>query len=225
MMNDKRIRVITGHYGSGKTEFAVNYAMKLASNKDKKVAIADMDVVNLYFRSREKKQLLQNAGIRVVGSSIEGNAVDLPAVSAEVMSPIEDKSYDYIVDVGGDAIGTRAFARFAYLVDQNEYDLFFVVNANREQTTDLEGVLKHITEIETITKLKVTGLISNTHLVRETTKDDIIKGYNLSKEVSEKLNVPIKYVFCIEELVSSLPEEIKALTFPIKTLYMREDWM
>lgn len=225
LSNDKRIRIITGHYGSGKTEFSVNYVMNLREQVEGKLAIADMDVVNLYFRSREKKELLENAGIRVIGSSIQGNAVDLPAVSAEVMAPIDDKSYNYVVDLGGDAIGSRAFARFAGSLEESDYDLFFIINANREQTMDATGVIKHIKSIEATTQLKVTGLINNTHLVWDTTIEDVMRGQELAKEVSSMMNIPIKYVVCTEKIAGELPSEMEGEVFPIRKLYMREDWM
>lgn len=225
LSDDKRIRIITGHYGSGKTEFSVNYVMNLRKEIEGNIAIADMDVVNVYFRSREKKEILENAGIRVIGSSIQGNALDLPAISAEVMSPIDDKSYSYIVDLGGDAVGSRAFARFAGNLTEDDYDLFFIINANREETMDTQGVIKHIKSIEATTQLKVTGLINNTHMVRETSLEDVIRGQRLAEDVSKIMNLPIKYVVCTPSLLEEMPKDLDGELFPIKKLYMREDWM
>ena len=101
MLKDNRIRIIVGHYGSGKTEFAVNYAVKL-SELGKKVVLADLDVVNPYFRSREKTEELEKLGVKVIGSSIKGNSVDVPSVSAEIYGPLQDESLETVLDVGGD---------------------------------------------------------------------------------------------------------------------------
>lgn len=224
LSEDKRVRIITGHYGSGKTEFAVNYAMKLRELINDKIAIADMDVVNPYFRSREKQKELEAKDILVIGSSIEGSALDLPAVSAQVMTPMEDHTYQYIIDVGGDSVGSRALGRFTYLLEDDEYDMLMVVNANREQTSDVRGVLRHKMAIEATTKLKVTGFINNTHLVRETTIEDIIKGDILLKELSKETGIPVRYVSAMRALTNDIKSDISGEIFPID-LMMREDWM
>lgn len=224
LSQDKRVRIITGHYGSGKTEFAVNYALRLREITDEKIAIADMDVVNPYFRSREKKVELEEKDILVIGSSIEGSALDLPAVSAQVMTPMENKTYHYIIDVGGDSVGSRALGRFTYLLDDDEYDMLMVVNANREQTSDVEGVLRHKMEIEATTKLRVTGFINNTHLVRETTMKDIEKGDMLLKEVSKATGLNVRYVSAMRHLADDIDDGISGEVFALD-LMMREDWM
>lgn len=221
---DKRIRIITGHYGSGKSEFSMNYVTKLRELVDTKVAISDLDVVNVYFRTREKRDFLQSKGILPIDSSVQATALDLPAVSAQVTAPIIDSLYNYVIDVGGDDIGARVLGRFSHLIKEDDYDMFCVVNANREDTQTAEDVIKHIKSIEYTSKLKVTGIVSNTHLVRETTIDDVVKGELLAREVSSLTNIPVKYVTCLQSLIPQLPKDIKGEIFPIN-LYMREDWM
>lgn len=222
--NDKRIRIIIGHYGSGKSEFSMNYVTKLRDLTDAKVAISDLDIVNVYFRTREKRNFLQSKNIMPIDSSIQATSLDLPAVSAQVTAPLTDKSYDYVIDVGGDDVGARVLGRFSHLVEKDDYDMFCVVNANREQTQTTSDVINHIRAIENSSKLKVTGLINNTHLVRETTIEDILKGQELVKEVSNITNIPIKYVTCLESLIPQLPTNLDGDVFPIN-LYMRECWM
>lgn len=222
--NDKRIRIIIGHYGSGKSEFSMNYVTKLRDLTDTKVAISDLDIVNVYFRTREKRNFLQSKNIMPIDSSIQATSLDLPAVSAQVTAPLTDKSYDYVIDVGGDDVGARVLGRFSHLVEKDDYDMFCVVNANREQTQTTSDVINHIRAIENSSKLKVTGLINNTHLVRETTIEDILKGQELVKEVSNITNIPIKYVTCLESLIPQLPTNLDGDVFPIN-LYMRECWM
>lgn len=225
-MEDKRIRIIIGHYGSGKTEFAVNYAMNLAEDAAKKVAIADLDIVNPYFRSREKHEMMESKGIKVISGSLGHNAnLDLPALNAGVIGPLQDQSYDFVMDVGGDAAGATVLARFRRHIEIEEYDMFCVVNANRPDTLEAEGVLRHIKEIETVTGLKVTGLINNTHLLRDTSAEDVLKGQTVCEEVSKTLNIPIKYVCILEKVAQTLPtDKIQGDIIPIK-MYMREEWM
>lgn len=225
MLKDKRIRIITGHYGSGKTEFAMNYVMKLNEVSERKVAIADVDIVNPYFRSREKADLLIEKGIRVISGN-RGHAanLDIPMISAEILAPMQDESYDLIVDAGGDSVGARVLGRFQDDIKRHDYDMFCVVNANREETKDLEGVMIHIKAIEAVSGLKITGLINNTHLLRETTVDDVMRGQELVKEVSNALDIPIKYVSVLEKVAHQLPDNIEGEIIPIN-LFMREAWM
>ena len=223
MNNDKRIRIIIGHYGSGKTEFSLNYALKL-NELGKKVAIADLDVVNLYFRSREKASLLEEKGIKIIGASIKGNALDLPAISGEVLTPLQDKSYDTILDVGGDPAGARALGRYHEYFVEGQYDMFFVLNVNRPETGTVQKALEFIRQIEDTSRAKVTGIINNTHLLKSTTIEDVLKGYELSLELSELTSIPLKYNVVLEELAPLLPNNLVGELFPIK-LYMREEWM
>lgn len=223
MNKDKRIRIIIGHYGSGKTEFSINYALEL-NKKGKKVAIADLDVVNVYFRSREKAELLEEKGIKVIGASIKGNALDLPAISGEVLTPLQDKSYDTILDVGGDPAGARALGRYHEYFIEGDYDMFFVLNANRPDTGTVEAALQYVRQIEDTSRAKVTGIINNTHMLKSTTIDDIINGYQLALELSELTGIPLKYNIVLEELAPLLPKDMVGEVFPIE-LYMREEWM
>lgn len=224
IINDKRIRIITGHYGSGKTEFAINYALKLRELTNKNVAVADLDVVNTYFRIREKKAILEKVNILSIDSSIDAPSLDLPALSAQIMTPINDKSYEYIMDVGGDDVGARVLGRFSNLIKKEDYDMLFVVNANREKTQTSDQVIQYINSIEKSSKLKITGLINNTHLVRYTRLEDLLNGQNLVSEVSKVLNIPIRYTSCLESLVDELPKDLSNEILPLQ-LHMREEWM
>ena len=222
--DDKRIRLFIGHYGSGKSEVSINYVTKLREQVEGEVALADLDVVNVYFRSREKKDIMKDLGITPIDSSINTTTLDLPAVSAEIMRPLNDKSVNYVIDVGGDNVGGKGVGRFANQFNSNDYDMFYVVNANREKTQTAKEVLQYIDAIEATSKLKVTGLINNTHMLKETTVEDVLKGQYVAREVSKIRNIPIKYISCLESIVDKLPKDLEGDILPMK-LYLREEWM
>jgi len=226
--NDKRISVIVGHYGSGKTEFAVNYAFQLAE-QGKKTALVDLDIANPYFRSRERQQQLEEKGIHVYSNTFGYDiTADLPAITARIKAPLEDGTCQTVVDVGGDDLGARILIQFEKYWKIADCDLFCVVNANRPETDTVDGALSHINRIEQETKLKITGLINNTHLMKETTTEDIMKGYRLCNELSEILETPLKYNCCMEELQDMLQLKTKNIEdfhlFKMKR-YMRSSWL
>ena len=223
MTEAKRIKVIVGHYGSGKTEFSINYAVKLSA-EGKKVALIDLDVINLYFRSREKTQLLESMNIEVIGGSIKGSSLDVPAISGDISRIIQDVSYDMIIDVGGDPAGARALGRYEPYLKDNKCEMLFVINGNRPETDEPYKVIEYMRKIEDISGIKVTGIINNTHMLKDTSSDDVIRGNKLSYKVSEMTSIPIKYNSVMESLVTQLENNFQGEIFPMK-LYMREDWM
>lgn len=223
--SDKRVRIITGHYGSGKTEFSVNYVKALRQMTERKVAIADLDIVNVYFRSREKKAEMEDMGIRVIASSLEGAGVDVPAVSGAMTMPVTNKEYDYVVDLGGNDVGTKVLGRIIPLLDPAETDFFMVVNTYRPNTSTPEGVIMQMENLEYASGLKVTGFINNANLVRETTASCLVEGDAILKEVTKRTGVPVKYVSYVEELMTEdVPDGLAGELFPMK-LNMRKAWM
>lgn len=222
MQKDKRIRIITGHYGSGKTEFAVNYTLRLAE-LGHKTAIVDLDIVNPYFRSREMEPMFIEKGIRVISSTIKGLAGDLPALSPEIYTVLQDKSYETVIDMGGDKAGATALGRFYDHIDKDECDMFFVLNANRPLTNNKDNAIRYLRSVEQGSRQKVTGLINNTHLCGDTTVEDIMKGQELCLQVSKELGLPIKYVVTHIKLMDKLPNNIQGEILPIE-IYMKKPW-
>ncbi len=223
-MHDKRLVIVIGHYGSGKTEFAVNYAIKMKEIFDS-VSIADLDIVNPYFRSREKRALFEEIGIKLFDSSIRNTAVDLPALPAELMGVIANQNVKSILDVGGDPVGARVLARYSDQIKNVEFDMFYVINGNRPATNTVEGILKYLKMIEATSMLKVTGLVNNTHMLKATRVEDVEFGHELTKKVSWETDIPIRYEAVIKKTADKIKnQEIIEKLFPIN-LYMREEWM
>ena len=223
--DDRRIRIITGHYGSGKTEFAVNYVKKLRESVDGRVAIADLDIVNVYFRSREKKEELEEKGIQVIASNLDTAVADVPAVSGAMTMPVINKEYQYVVDLGGNDVGTLVLGRIKPLLDHAEADFFMVVNAYRPNTSTPEGIIEQMENLEYAAGLKVTGFINNTNLVRETTAECLLHGDEVLKVVTKRTGVPVKYVSYVKDVMTEeIPEGLSGELFPME-FNMRKTWM
>ena len=217
----KRIQIITGHYGSGKTEYAVNLALHLAQEQTN-VALADMDIVNPYFRSYEQARRLEDAGVRVIVTSCGGIA-DIPAINPEVMSIFQQEKWTGILDIGGDPIGARVLARFAPQLKPEEFDLLFVLNANRPETKDVESALQYMQGIEMECRQKVTGIVNNTHLCGETTAEDILKGAALAQALSERTSLPVIHHAVQKKFVEQVQDKLKEPVLPMN-IYMKKPW-
>lgn len=217
----KRIQIITGHYGSGKTEYAVNLALQLAE-KYENVALADMDIVNPYFRSYEQAKRLEDAGIRVIVTSCGGIA-DIPAINPEVMSIFQQEKWTGVLDIGGDPIGARVLARFAPQLKTEDFDLLFVLNANRPETKDVESALQYMRDIERECRQKVTGIVNNTHLCGETTAEEILKGARLAQELSERTSLPVIHHAVQRKFVEQVQDKLSEPVLPMN-IYMKKPW-
>lgn len=218
------VRVITGHYGSGKTEVAVSLAMRLAA-EGRRVALADLDIVNPYFRSRERAAAMAAAGIAVHSSSLGHDVtLDLPAVSAAIRGPLADPACDAILDVGGNGVGAKVLVEFGADLRRRGYEMLLVVNAYRPETADVAGVLAHLRTIEDWSGLRCTGLISNTHLLRETDPADVLAGYRLTSAVSTETGLPIAYVCATAEALAGVSERLDGERLVIG-MYLRDIWM
>ena len=217
----KRMRIITGHYGSGKTEYAVNLAMDMAT-KMENVVLADLDIVNPYFRSYEQTKMLEDAGVKVIVTSC-GGVADIPALNPAVMSVFQDNKWNGVLDIGGDPIGARVLARFAHQIHEDEYDLLFVLNANRPETKDVDCALQYMRGIEAECRLKVTGIVNNTHLCAETTAEEIIKGARLAQALSEKTGLPVVHHAVQKKFVDQVADQLTEPVLPMN-IYMRKPW-
>lgn len=220
-VSSSRIVLICGHYGTGKTEFAVNYALALARG-GRAVMLADVDIVNPYFRSRERRGLLEEAGVRVISSSQECSDADVPALPAELLTIFENREIRGVIDVGGDPVGARVLARFQPKIIREDYNLLFVLNANRPEVRTAEAALAYLRSIEAVTGLSCGGIVNNTHLCGETTPEEILRGAELAAAVSKEAGIPVvchvaERRFTGEGSLAGIP------LFPID-IYMKKPW-
>jgi len=236
--------IVTGHYGSGKTEFAVSLALLLAAYESEKlaprsknglqssgitpspVALIDLDIVNPYFRSREQRDMLGKAGVSIYGSAFDKESTaEMPALGASLRAPLENSLYRVIVDVGGNDSGALVLNQFGKYFSDDETTVLAIVNANRPETNDLDGALRHIAAIESATGLTVSGVVNNCHLLRETKAETIIKGHVLCKRICEETG-KLYWCDCYPEGIVSV-DELSGLSGNLMPLglYMRQTWL
>ncbi len=217
-MDNKRVTLFSGHYGSGKTNVALNYAIYL-KEKGVDVEIYDMDIVNPYFRTLDGKDMLDKHNIPLVVSDYANTNVDVPAMNSGAYRMIHDKSKAAVVDVGGDDRGALALGRFEKaLKEENDFDMLLVINKYRFETQNAEDTLQIMKEIEYACKIPFTGIVNDSNLGKETTKETVLKSLEFANEVSKKTGLPIKFT-CVERgLYDELKNEINNLV-PIDVIH------
>ncbi len=221
-MDYKRITLFAGHYGSGKTNIAVNYALHLREHFDK-VDIADLDIVNPYFRTKDSEAFLESKGIHLISSEYANSNVDVPALPAEAYAIIDDESVQAVIDVGGDDRGALALGRYApAILKQNDYEMLLVINKFRPLTPDCASTIGVMREIETAAGMKFTGIINNSNLGDETTAEDILGSLAYAEEIAKASGLPIKMTTVKEDLYESVKDKVSDC-LPIK-LYVRQSW-
>lgn len=221
-----RITVVLGHAGSGKTEFALNYSVK-SRETHRKVAICDLDIINPYFRSREQQKELTDLGIRVIANTFGYDiSEEIPAVSAKIKIPLQNKDYIGVYDLGGDDIGSTILAQIKKELVEEDGLLLLVVNIYRKETCDLKGIISQINRIEEKTGLKIKGLVNNSNLLEETAMDNVIKGHNLLKEVEKERGIPLVYDM-VQDKVLSRPtkDNTENLSLFKVKLFGRPSWL
>ncbi len=223
MIYGPRKIAVTGHFGSGKTEFAVSLAFALSEYCSGHMALADLDIENPYFRSRERRDALEGAGVRVYSDPSGGrNGSELQTIDSAIRAPLEDESCRVICDCGGDNTGAMILNQFKKYFTA-DYQLLCVVNKNRPGTDTVEKALEHMKAIEGTTGLKITGLISNSHFIRYTTAQDVIEGWNFTEKLADVSGVPALCACAMESLMSELQGKGFDL-FPIG-MHMRESYL
>ena len=207
-MEHKRLTLFAGHYGSGKTNIAVNYALLLAG-EGKRVCIADLDIVNPYFRTKDSQAELEAAGIDLISPQYANSNVDLPALPAASYRLVQDKSSYGIMDIGGDDRGAYALGRFVpSILEENNYRMVFVANACRPLTRTAEDALEVMREIEAACGLRFTDLINHTNLGSETTAETVLSAVPYMEELSRLSGLPVFATTATYEVAAELAGKI-----------------
>jgi len=210
-MEFKRISLFTGHYGSGKTNIAVNYALRLRE-AGFPVRIADLDIVNPYFRTKDSAEMLQKAGITLISSQFANSNVDLPALPQQLYAVTDDPSAYAVMDIGGDDRGALALGRFApAILEENNYEMFFVINCFRPLTRTAADTLEVLREVETAGGMRATALINNSNLGEHTAPEDVLSSVAYAEEVSRLSGLPVRMTAVREDLLPQLEGRIDNL--------------
>ena len=232
---ENRIIVIVGHYGSGKSEIAINMALlfsMLNSSEgyqghkgldDSPIFLIDLDIVNPYFRSREQKDILESNGIKVIASAEDFPNGDLPYMPESILALFDNPKARGVLDIGGDAAGARVLARYRDRLVGDDIGVYLVINGNRPMSKEVREIKKYISDIQGASGIRITGLINNTHLLGETDKRDVLRGMELAKRVEEETGIPLVANCVRRELAEEFGEEEFDPILPL-TIHLKKPW-
>ncbi len=205
----KRLSLFAGHYGSGKTNIAINYALDLKKSINE-VYIADMDIVNPYFRTKDSEKELNEAGVKLISLKYANTNVDLPSLPQEIYGLVQRRDCHAVMDIGGDDRGAYALGRYApYILEENNYDMFFVANFFRPLTRTAEEAYEVMREIEIACGIPFTGIINNSNVGRETSAEDVESTFGIADNLSRLSSLPVVMTTVTEEVALGLECENK----------------
>lgn len=208
MADYKRIYILAGHYGSGKTNVAVNLALKIKQD-GLNVKIADLDIVNPYFRTKDSLKELTDAGIQLISPAFANTNVDLPALPQEAYSLVQQKNFYAVLDVGGDDRGAYALGRYApYIKEENNYEMCFVFNCYRPLTRTAEEAIEVMKEIEFACKIPFTAIINNSNIGNDTDADTIFASLKETEKLSELTGLPVIYTTVRDDINVSVENKL-----------------
>ena len=219
-MNAKRITLFAGHYGSGKTNIAINYARAL-KRAGEKVAVADLDIVNPYFRTKDSAAELQAEGIDLVVSDFANSNVDFPALPKEIYALVADRETKIVMDIGGDDRGALALGRYVPDIKaEGDYEMLAVVNAARPLTRTPQEAVEVLREIEAACWLPFTGIVNNTNVGAETTVETVLGSIPYADEIAALMGVPVRFTCAIGAIAAELKGKVEnLLPLEIQKLY------
>lgn len=217
-----RLNVFCGHYGSGKTEVAVNYAIKLAK-EGKNVTIADMDIVNPYFRTADAKKILKEYGIELIASEFANSNLDMPTVPQELKKVFCDSDRVIVLDVGGDDDGAYVLGQYYSYFQKEDYKMTFVVSTKRPMTETSEDLYTLGKNIEYASRLKFTDIANNTNIGKLTDENTLLSDYEVILELSKKMAIPVTRQCGVELALSKLPKELEADKF-LMEIHIKMPW-
>ena len=214
-MFHKRLTLFAGHYGSGKTNIALNYARRLKQEYNK-VAIADLDIVNPYFRTKDSEAALKAEGIDLIVSEYANSNVDLPSMPKEIYWLMDSTDTLGVLDIGGDDRGALALGRYVpSILEENDYEMLAVINQSRPLTNNVRDTIEVLAEIENACRMNFTGIVNNTNLGLQTTVQDVLDSLRYADEVSKVSGLPIRMTCADEKLCPELEGKVPDL-FPLK---------
>ncbi len=212
-MKDNRLKIIIGAYGSGKSEISVNLALKMRKeNPSDKVLLADLDIVNPFYRSSDANKVLEENDIRLISPMYANSNVDAPVLSGEVYVIFDDDSYRGVFDIGGEDMGATILGSMKTRLDNTDAELIMAVNTRRPFTSTANEIIIMASELQEASKMKITGFINNTNILEQTTPSDILEGEKLLLEVSQKTGIPLVMTTVMEGVMSE--EEISQIKAP-----------
>lgn len=214
-MQKKRIHIFTGHYGSGKSEVSLNFAISL-SKTAKKIVFADIDIINPYFRSIASDNVLKKNGIIPVTTKYANTNVDIPALTVEVTQYLKDNEATLIIDTGGDDAGAKVIGRYRSEIPVSDTIMYFIINCFRPETRTVEGVMKILDEIRLSSRMDVDYIINNSHLMEKTSDSDIITGYEFARVVSNKTGIPIAFHSVMKANLDKTGFDFQEPVFPME---------
>ncbi len=213
-MKPKRLTLFAGHYGSGKTNIALNYARYL-HKQGYPVTIADLDIVNPYFRTKDNEKQLASEGINLICSPFANSNLDVPAMPKETYALIDSRTEYGVLDIGGDDRGALALGRYTpEIKEENNYEMLLVVNRSRPLTRTPEDTEVVMREIEAACGLQFTGIVNNTNLGQQTSAQDVLESVSYADAISRHINLPVFMTCCADYLYRSLEDQIENL-FPL----------
>lgn len=210
----KRLTILCGHYGSGKTNVAVNIAAELKKSHDS-VTVADLDIVNPYFRTKDSAAYFEQQGIRLICSAYANSNVDIPALPQEMYALTDDRSMTAVLDIGGDDRGALVLGRLApKILAENDYEMLMVINCYRPLTRDAASTMEVMGEIEYAGGIRFTGLVNNSNLGVLTTAEDILASRGYAEEVARLSGLPVVMTSVRQELYAEVAGKVPG-AFPL----------
>ncbi len=219
----KRIIVIVGGFGSGKTEVSINLAKYFTTTDISRVTLVDLDLVNPYFRTREAQDEMEAMGVNVICPQGGKFYADLPILLPQIKGLIASHEGLLILDVGGDSQGAKALGSISPFFPDGEYEMVMVLNSRRPQTSDVGSCMQTMNRVEMTSRLKFTGLISNSHMIDETDREIIMEGYELTKAVSAQSGLPLFFISGKRTVLDTLDETFSCPVLPM-TRSMLKPW-
>lgn len=225
----KKVYVLIGNYGSGKSELALNFAFKAAETG--RTELLDLDMVNTYFRLTERGNMTRMKEIRLVSPNYACSGVETLSLPAEVASAFAMDWDTVVFDVGGDAVGSTALGRYHQdfmELEEGSLEVLNVINTRRPLAGTVEKIVRLQEDMQRHSRLKITGMINNTNLATATTPADLRDGYEIIKQVSDITGVPVKYTSGKKEMLDVFLAEghdAKYIGTPLVIdTYMQRDW-